>query len=456
MQAAIPSYNAGHSFSRRRAALHRLRRNARKKLTSFGSQPSWSRPSAGLWPSLIFDNFASSVSGGFRITELPFQNPSAEPGIAAFRQTGCGAGANDATGRAPVPDRRIPGLLPLGLWRKSSASSPSIGLQEWKKVVCTSKPLDGICRVLCLPRARPYTVCPTQTLPPLQSLCRPLAMAFSRHDALTPAPRRRAGLYREEQVAGLMLQELHFGSIIALRLHISYRREGRTTVVSRSSEAYAFLLAELFAHLSTASTSPPRWGCCDATIAVIFAAQCFRRAIHLRYERMPIEVESPEEIRLQHDRAQPSLSESSITDQRLYRLLAWSFRIFRPSTTNICAWRWLVPSFSIVEGIPGLSAADVRLTGGAGQEPCSSSSTWRCCPSPGDHLVVVRPSFATVLKHRVPSGATSPFSMVVASSRSSSWTSEAAGQQLSRPRDEANQHNLSPQPDRRHADRGRT
>ena len=107
----------------------------------------------------------------------------------------------------------------------------------------------------------------------------------------------------------------------------------------------------------------------------------------MRYERMPIEVESPEEIG--YNTIRYNLSESSITDQRLS-----DFGLVLPDVPLVYnEHRGSVTLRSlIVEGIPGLSAADVLITGGAAGALFIVSTALL---SASDHLVVVRPNYAT-------------------------------------------------------------
>jgi threonine dehydratase/aspartate/methionine/tyrosine aminotransferase len=110
----------------------------------------------------------------------------------------------------------------------------------------------------------------------------------------------------------------------------------------------------------------------------------------LRYERMPIEVESPEEIG--YNSIRYNLSESSVTDRRLSDLglvlpdMALVYNEHRGSAKL----RSLV-----VEGVAGLSADDVLITAGAAGALFIVSTALL---STQDHLVVVRPNYATNLE----------------------------------------------------------
>ena len=110
----------------------------------------------------------------------------------------------------------------------------------------------------------------------------------------------------------------------------------------------------------------------------------------MRYERMPIEVESPEEIG--YNTIRYNLSESSITDQRLsdFGLVLPDIPLVYNEHRGSATLRSL-----IVEGIPGLSAADVLITGGAAGALFIISTALLAAQ---DHLVVVRPNYATNLE----------------------------------------------------------
>jgi aspartate/methionine/tyrosine aminotransferase len=110
----------------------------------------------------------------------------------------------------------------------------------------------------------------------------------------------------------------------------------------------------------------------------------------MRYVRMPIEVESPEE--LGYGKIRYNLSESSIADQSLSTLglsvpdLTLLYGEHRGSQ----ALRSLV-----VAGHDNLSADDVLITSGA------ATALFICATAllkPSDHLVVVRPNYATNLE----------------------------------------------------------
>ena len=110
----------------------------------------------------------------------------------------------------------------------------------------------------------------------------------------------------------------------------------------------------------------------------------------MRYERMPIEVESPEEIGYSSIRY--NLSESSITDQRLsdFGLVLPDIPLVYNEHRGSAMLRSL-----IIESIPGLSAADVLITGGAAGALFIISTALL---SAKDHMVVVRPNYATNLE----------------------------------------------------------
>src|ERR1043165_4501962 len=110
----------------------------------------------------------------------------------------------------------------------------------------------------------------------------------------------------------------------------------------------------------------------------------------MRYVRMPIEVEAPEEYG--YGRIRYNLSESSITDQSLTSLgltvpdLTLLYNEHRGSE----ALRSLV-----VAGNSNLSSADVLIATGAATALFIVSTSLL---GPADHLVVVRPNYATNLE----------------------------------------------------------
>jgi aspartate/methionine/tyrosine aminotransferase len=110
----------------------------------------------------------------------------------------------------------------------------------------------------------------------------------------------------------------------------------------------------------------------------------------LRYERMPIEVESPEEIG--YNSIRNNLSESSVTDRRLsdLGLVLPDMSLVYNEHRGSAKLRSL-----IVEGVAGLSADDVLITGGAAGALFIVSTALL---SAKDHLVVVRPNYATNLE----------------------------------------------------------
>ena len=110
----------------------------------------------------------------------------------------------------------------------------------------------------------------------------------------------------------------------------------------------------------------------------------------MRYARMPIEIESPEE--LGYDRIQYNLSESSITDQRLSDLDLHipDLTLLYNEHRGALGLRTLV-----VEDAPGLSAGDVLITHGAAGALFIVATSLL---SSSDHLIVVRPNYATNLE----------------------------------------------------------
>lgn len=110
----------------------------------------------------------------------------------------------------------------------------------------------------------------------------------------------------------------------------------------------------------------------------------------MRYVRMPIEIEAPEEYG--YSKIRYNLSESSITDQSLASLgltvpnLTLLYNEHRGSETL----RSLIAADTA-----GISAADVLITSGAATALFIVSTSLL---SPADHLVVVRPNYATNLE----------------------------------------------------------
>src|ERR1700722_9755236 len=109
----------------------------------------------------------------------------------------------------------------------------------------------------------------------------------------------------------------------------------------------------------------------------------------MRYKRMPIEVESPEEFG--YGKIRFNLSESSIADQSLK-----SLGLTIPDLTLLYGEHRGSERLRnmIVDGTQ-LSASDVLITGGAAGALFIISTALL---SPNDHLVVVRPNYATNLE----------------------------------------------------------
>ncbi len=110
----------------------------------------------------------------------------------------------------------------------------------------------------------------------------------------------------------------------------------------------------------------------------------------MQYRRMPIEVESPEELGYGNIRF--NLSESSVADQSLgsLGLVVPDLTLLYGEHRGSEALRSL-----IVAGATGLSAGDVLTTGGAAGALFIVAT---CLLGPRDHLVVVRPNYATNLE----------------------------------------------------------
>lgn len=110
----------------------------------------------------------------------------------------------------------------------------------------------------------------------------------------------------------------------------------------------------------------------------------------MRYQRMPIEVESPEE--LGYGSIRFNLSESSVSDQSIggLGLTVPDLKLLYGEHRGSRALRSLA-----VQGAPGLSADDVLITGGAAGALFIVAT---CLLGADDHLVVVRPNYATNLE----------------------------------------------------------
>lgn len=110
----------------------------------------------------------------------------------------------------------------------------------------------------------------------------------------------------------------------------------------------------------------------------------------MRYVRMPIEVESPEEFG--YGKIRYNLSESSIADQSLRSLglAVPDLTLLYPEHRGSKALRSLIAA-----GNGNIDADDVLVTGGA------ATALFICATAllkPSDHLVVVRPNYATNLE----------------------------------------------------------
>lgn len=110
----------------------------------------------------------------------------------------------------------------------------------------------------------------------------------------------------------------------------------------------------------------------------------------MNYVRMPIEVESPEE--LGYGNIQYNLSESSITDRRLSDL-----NLTIPDLTLLYGEHRGSEKLRslIVDGAPTLTADDVLVTGGAAGALFIINTSML---HKDDHLVVIRPNYATNLE----------------------------------------------------------
>ena len=113
----------------------------------------------------------------------------------------------------------------------------------------------------------------------------------------------------------------------------------------------------------------------------------------MRYRRMPIEIESPEQ--LGYDTITNNLSESSVADRRLRDLGDRR----RPSTTSLLCYGDHLGDPQLREAVAaqgdGLHADDVLVTPGAAAALFATATSQL---EPGDHAVVVRTNYATNLE----------------------------------------------------------
>jgi len=208
----------------------------------------------GARPSLIFDNFASSGSG-LGLQNYLSKTHRLNPVLQRFGKLGA-VRASDYRA-TPAPDRRI-----LPYFHKTVEEELGFLTVGWpagmEEIGLYFEALGGIVE-FCVYRERAGTPAPAQTLHALNSLCEPVAAAFSRHDALAHSGAPLTGLSsRERQVAELMLQGCT-SEAIALRLQISCH-----TVKDYRKQIFRKLrissLAELFALSRRPAPQPPRWG----------------------------------------------------------------------------------------------------------------------------------------------------------------------------------------------------
>jgi DNA-binding CsgD family transcriptional regulator len=208
----------------------------------------------GARPSLIFDNFASSGSG-LGLQNYLSKTHRLNPVLQRFGRPGA-VRASDYRA-ASTPDRRI-----LPYFHKTLEEELGFLTVGWparmEEIGLYFEALGGIVE-FCVYRERARTPAPAQTLHALNSLCEPVAAAFSRHGALAHNAVPLAGLsLRERQVAELMLQGCT-SEAIALRLQISCH-----TVKDYRKQIFRRLrissLAELFALSRLSAPQPPHWG----------------------------------------------------------------------------------------------------------------------------------------------------------------------------------------------------
>ena len=113
----------------------------------------------------------------------------------------------------------------------------------------------------------------------------------------------------------------------------------------------------------------------------------------MRYRRMPIEIESPEQ--LGYETITNNLSESSVADRRLARPRARSADL---DDRLLCYGDHLgdpVLRDAVAAGGDGLGADDVLVTPGAAAALFATATSLL---EPGDHVVVVRTNYATNLE----------------------------------------------------------
>jgi DNA-binding CsgD family transcriptional regulator len=208
----------------------------------------------GARPSLIFDNFASSGSG-LGLQNYLSKTHRLNPVLQRFGKPGA-VRASDYRATS-APDRRI-----LPYFHKTLEEELGFLTVGWpagmEEIGLYFEALGGIVE-FCVYRERARTPSPAQTLDALNSLCEPVAAAFSRHDALAHSCAPLAGLSpRERQVAELMLQGCT-SEAIAIRLRI-----GCHTVKDYRKQIFRKLrissLAEFFALSRRPAPKPPHWG----------------------------------------------------------------------------------------------------------------------------------------------------------------------------------------------------
>ena len=168
----------------------------------------------------------------------------------------------------------------------------------------------------------------------------------------------------------------------------------------------------------------------------------------MRYRRMPIEIESPEQ--LGYDTITNNLSESSVADRRLADL-GLDARPRRAAALLRRPPRRPGPAGAGRRGRRRARADDVLVTPGAAAALfCVATSLLE----PGDHAVVVRTNYATNLETPRAIGADSSTSSTCASTTAGGSTSTGSPRCV-RPRHAADQRHVPAQPDRHDAHRRR-
>lgn len=204
-------------------------------------------------PSLIFDNF-SSAEGRLGLQNYLSVTHRLNPVLSRSGHLGA-VRASDYKA-IPVHDMRA-----LPYFEEASEEELGFLTVGWpagmEELGLYFEALGGVVE-FCVYRERSRTPAPGETLLALNSLCEPMAAAFSRHDALAHTRLAVDELSpREAQVAELMLLGCS-SEAIALRLEVS-----RYTVKDYRKQIFRKLgissLAEMFALSHNSHLHPPLW-----------------------------------------------------------------------------------------------------------------------------------------------------------------------------------------------------